>query len=149
MDNLETFTKQKIAKHQIERAISLYLDEADFISAITLAGAAEEILGKLVKQTGGITAYEAVGEIIEAVNELTNKQQYSKNDLNELFNSTRNNLKHLSGSEQFVVDMKQEANNMLYRAISNYRSLTSKETELMKKWLATPNIEPAFMLNNA
>ena len=40
-----------IATCQVERAVTLYLDSADYISAITLAGAAEEILGKMAKKS--------------------------------------------------------------------------------------------------
>jgi hypothetical protein len=53
LDSLPWYTKQQLAEHQLDRAIRLLLDEKDAISAVTLAGAAEEILGKLVELQGG------------------------------------------------------------------------------------------------
>ena len=45
----ETLSNLEIAKRQLERAISLFFDEQDFVSSLTLAGAAEKILGKILK----------------------------------------------------------------------------------------------------
>ncbi|MEJ8850468.1 hypothetical protein [Variovorax rhizosphaerae] len=44
------FTKAQAARWQLDRAIALYLDEGDYVCAISLAGAADEILGKLLKE---------------------------------------------------------------------------------------------------
>ena len=46
---MQNLSKLDIALAQVERAIFLALDESDFISAVTLAGAAEEILGSLLR----------------------------------------------------------------------------------------------------
>ena len=40
------------AKAQLETAITLYLDKNDYFSSATLAGAAEEIFGKLLESNG-------------------------------------------------------------------------------------------------
>jgi hypothetical protein len=50
-------TKRKIAETQLIRAVLLLDDCADNISALTLAGAAEEILGKMIQKKGGSTAF--------------------------------------------------------------------------------------------
>ncbi len=44
--NVEEY--KKIAESQLETAIELYVSGRCFISALTLAGAAEEILGKFI-----------------------------------------------------------------------------------------------------
>ena len=46
-------TKQEVAIHQLERAIDLFIQEEDIICATTLAGASEEIFGKLLEKNGG------------------------------------------------------------------------------------------------
>ena len=46
----ETLSNLDVAERQLERAIALFLDEEDYVSALTLAGAAEEILGKLLNK---------------------------------------------------------------------------------------------------
>ena len=52
LDALPWYTKQQVAEHQLDRAIKLLLDEQDAISSVTLAGAAEEILGTLAEMGG-------------------------------------------------------------------------------------------------
>ncbi len=46
---LGLMNKKSIALHQLNRAIELFLDEKDYICSITLSGAAEEILGRMVE----------------------------------------------------------------------------------------------------
>lgn len=53
LDALPWFSKQQVAEHQLDRAIRLLLGEGDAISAVNLAGAAEEILGELVSTSSG------------------------------------------------------------------------------------------------
>ena len=44
--------KTEIARHQIDTAIDLFLEDKDFISALTLAGVGEELTGKLIERAG-------------------------------------------------------------------------------------------------
>jgi len=60
LDSLPSYTKKELALHQLDRAIQLLLDDNDAISAITLGGASEEILGEMVKLRGGLSAHQAV-----------------------------------------------------------------------------------------
>jgi hypothetical protein len=43
-----TLTDLQAAQVQLERAVVLFLDDGDFVSALTRAGAAELLLGKLL-----------------------------------------------------------------------------------------------------
>ena len=54
MTNIEFsyVTKKDLAMHQLEKAIE-HFHKNDLICAATLAGAAEEVLGKIVKHNGG------------------------------------------------------------------------------------------------
>lgn len=61
MPKPDRVTKRTIAQTQIYRAVKLLDDDSpefDPISALTLAGAAEEILGKMVKAKGEDSAFE-------------------------------------------------------------------------------------------
>ncbi len=51
-DKKYTFSKLELAKVQLEKAIELFLEESDYACSITLAGASEEILGKLLIAKG-------------------------------------------------------------------------------------------------
>jgi len=48
----ETLSNLEIAKRQLDRSISLFFDERDYFSSLTLAGAVEEILGKILNHGG-------------------------------------------------------------------------------------------------
>ena len=54
---LVRLTKFEVAEKQLAKAIELFCGQEP-LPAITLAGAAEEILGKLVKDGGGASAIE-------------------------------------------------------------------------------------------
>jgi hypothetical protein len=60
---LPTFTKLQLAEHQLERALKLFLEEKDYVCAITLAGVSEEILGKLLEKDG---KEHALGALVNA-----------------------------------------------------------------------------------
>lgn len=57
-------TKLEAAKHQLAVAIQLFLDE-DYLSSLTLAGAAEEILGKLSMRAGKPVAIDDGGTFLQ------------------------------------------------------------------------------------
>lgn len=82
--------KHLIAKTQIDTAIFLFLSDTDFVSALTLAGAAEEILGTLIKRENNS---HILGDLHAWYQETTGGQiafgQFSQNA-----NFTRNSLKH-------------------------------------------------------
>ena len=104
MEQPRRITKRKIAETQMLRAVLLLENEQDPISALTLAGAAEEILGKMVQKLGKSTAFDdwvvfdqsfwdfavkranAAGQKLAAPDEKQIKRRV---------NRTRNELKHV------------------------------------------------------
>jgi len=123
MTNIREISKVDIASAQLDTAIQFYLDKSDLVSAVTLAGAAEEILGKLVSQKGKINAFEEVlnnlCEMHEAAfNEEPNRKKYAK-----LQNGVRNEFKHICSGEALEVNLDNETSEMIERAIINYRKL--------------------------
>jgi len=57
----------EIAQCQLEMALKIYFEDGDYISALTLAGAAEEILGKKAKESG---VRNALGCYIDAAHDV-------------------------------------------------------------------------------
>src|SRR3546814_18729191 len=49
--SLSTLSAEQIAEHQLLAAITLWREE-DYLSSLTLAGAAEEVLGKRLRKLG-------------------------------------------------------------------------------------------------
>ena len=62
----ETYDRLVLAKGQLDTALDLFLDQKNYSSAITLAGAAEEIFGHALALGGGKSAldssYESMAE---------------------------------------------------------------------------------------
>lgn len=117
-------TAEEIAEHQLITALRLWHDE-DYLSALTLAGAAEEILGKRLRLLGRTPSFDQIKNDI-----VTLAKQYGDADPNteklvaDLLNQTRNELKHYSGDDSLSFDMRSDAAEMLERAIANYHFLT-------------------------
>ena len=85
--------KNDVAQIQLERAMRLFLEEEDYISAITLAGAAEEILGKQIKDRPN-----ALDEYVGIIEKLLAKcsEQSDKKAIGDYLNYPRISLKHLN-----------------------------------------------------
>jgi vacuolar-type H+-ATPase subunit F/Vma7 len=136
----ETLSNLEIAHRQIERAIVLFLDDRDYVSALTLAGAAEEILGKLLNNEGkehwldsiAKAALRALGFRKKELK--TPEALKTKKEIVNIANQHKNTFKHYNndGTATLFVDV--AAAEMIERAISNYFDLTQRETGAMGKF---------------
>jgi hypothetical protein len=115
-------SKRRIASIQIERAVQLLAEFNDPVCALTLASAAEEILGKMTLRKGEIPQVENLAEFLGQFYDLAGKPRPSKKELIRAHNRTRNELKHNDGGKnvRVVADFQFEAEEMLVRAIKNY-----------------------------
>jgi hypothetical protein len=116
-----TLTKIDIAVAQLRHAIELFLDERELVAVITLAGAAEEIFGRLAEQaqlTPSLTRSIAESRAIHQ--HLWGTDPGEKAFAN-VKNKTRNELKHLIDGSALQIDLQAEAIRMLNRAVENYR----------------------------
>jgi hypothetical protein len=128
---------------QLERAITLFLDEQDYYSATTLAGAAEEIFGAMVERSGQTNAFgnlhQRVCEALtpaerEALRESQPKGR-SKDGVKAELNSTRNWLKHSDGAEDVkYMDVEREAFALLDRAVESRLLLLEELTPLIGRF---------------
>lgn len=127
-------SKIDAAVDQLDWAIKLFLDHKAYVPAITLAGAAEEIIGEAV---GAESAFRDLrGRLSEQsqVPETVVSQQY--------LNRAKNWLKHwkeLKDEEFIEIELEKEAVQYLARAISNlaaYDRSTSSETPRFLSWLS-------------
>ena len=114
----------EIAEHQLATALRLW-HEGDFLSALTLAGAAEEILGLRLRKLGREPSFNQMKSLIVAL-----ARQEGDNDpkteklVGALLNDTRNALKHYDGDEALNLDLRADAAEMLERALANHQHLT-------------------------
>jgi hypothetical protein len=119
---LVRLTKFEVAKKQLVKAVELFCAQEP-LPAITLAGAAEEILGKLVKDGGGTNALE------EEVKDRCDLYQTvfgcpgEPKEFSTLMNNPRNELKHLMSGNELELNLEEEAVNLIQRAIDNFQKL--------------------------
>jgi len=120
----------------LDTAIQLFLRDKNYLSAITLAGAAEEILGVYAKNLNEETAYSIL------TTGLTDdfKGKFTKKEVGEKYiNFHRNELKHFNfpEHEEIEIDPKFEAISMITRAAINLTSLkiTTENIKEFNVWL--------------
>lgn len=126
-------TKIDIAEQQLTEAIELFCVNKP-IPAITLAGAAEEILGKLVKESGNTNALErAVKERCDVFQEIYTEPGNEKEFIN-IMNQPRNELKHLMSGTPLDIDLEQKAVELIRRAIDNFQKIDSSYKAAFRKF---------------
>lgn len=136
----ETLSNLEIAHRQIERAIVLFLDDRDYVSALTLAGAAEEILGKLLNKEGKEHWLDSISKgALRALGfrkrELqTPEALQTKKEIANIANRYKNTFKHHNNDGTITLLVDVAAAEMIDRAISNYFDLTKRETGAMGKF---------------
>ncbi|MCK6406838.1 MAG: hypothetical protein L6Q60_12595 [Rhodocyclaceae bacterium] len=133
LDDLPTFTKAEVAAHQLERALRLFLDESDYVCAITLAGACEEILGKLLEKSGKENALGSFVNLCVAVGRSVHGEEWSPKVFVTMANEFRDGLKHYTDGQPISVP-REAAVEILDRALENYWQLTAQETPLMRRF---------------
>jgi deoxyadenosine/deoxycytidine kinase len=120
--------KLQVSEIQIERAVDLFF-ENDFVCSITLGGAAEEILGAIIKHS---STKHILKEVYEEHTQLE-PMEFSK--FSDAMNEARNELKHANKrpDASALVDIQEEdALTMIFRAIINYQRVRCGYTQKMK-----------------
>lgn len=117
--NIEKFHKKDIALRQMQTALELFFAGADLFSVVTLAAAAEEILGDLLRQkkNGGAGAFRSVRHLF----------------------TSRKSAPAASGTVAeddcyLHLDLRQEAIFLLGRGIDDYCALEGSATEEMLRF---------------
>lgn len=129
--------KFDIAEEQLIESINLYIDGKSLVSALTLAGAAEEILGKLVKNQGLDNALnQKVADLCELHELCFGEKPDPKTYLN-LRNNARNEAKHLCSGKPMNFDIDEEAASLIHRSIENRRILRPGYVQLFKDFEIT------------
>lgn len=122
-------TAEEIAEHQLITALRLWHDD-DYLSALTLAGAAEEILGKRLRILGRTPSFDQIkNEIIDLAKQHGDTDSKTEKLVADLLNQTRNELKHYDGDDSLSFDLRSDAAEMMERAIANYHLLTGTMLE--------------------
>lgn len=94
-----TITKLEVASHQLGVAIRLFL-EGDILASLTLAGAAEEILGKLSARAGKPVATESIIDFHWNDTDQDKSAKDRRTVLLHVLNDARNQAKHANNPDE-------------------------------------------------
>ena len=119
-------TKLEVAISQLRLSIALFTEEREHISVITLAGAADEILGKLAAAASLTPALTRRAEGARQLYVSLWGDDPGDKVFKNLKNKTRNELKHPSSGAPLAIGLERECIRMLDRAVENYRLLHTR-----------------------
>lgn len=128
-----SYQRIDLAREQLDVALEIFLSHRSHVSALTLAGAAEEIFGKSLALRGEKTTLQHKHSIIAPVEELFQHKRYNWKEFITEENRVRNAVKHMKDETEatVVADIEDEALWLIVRACDNYRGLGLEPTSLM------------------
>jgi len=137
-----------LACEQLDIAISLFFDEKSDVSSLTLAGAAEEILGTEIKNRQLKNTLAAKYEAISTLMKRGNREPPDWQAFKDQENYAKNAAKHIADKSQkkaaydplLRADLRQAATYMLMRAANNVRLLglpRSDPVQRLEGWYIT------------
>jgi hypothetical protein len=129
----EKYDQIALATEQLNVAIELFLACRSEVSSLTLAGAAEEILGRAVKLHGGENAMQEAYKISSLTHRYLHRKELKWQDFVDGENYARNAAKHLllDGSQPVELDLRRAAMWMIVRASANRDRLDLERTDYM------------------
>lgn len=124
-----------IAIQHLDIAVELALSKKSPYAALTLAGVAEELLGKYLRVSNKQDTLTEIGPILQRAGEIIHNETFPIKDIKKHFNSAKNSVKHMDTykNSKFTHDVDQELSLMLARAILNYEKLGLPLKESYKK----------------
>jgi hypothetical protein len=122
-------SKLEVASELLTEALRLFLEEKSYFASLNLAGAAEGILGKFIENIGGVPAFKNMRDTAVLFLERDDDggsvpRGDPVRDMADLINSAKNSTKH--GIIDVEFDPKEEAQDLIDRAIENYYTLQSQ-----------------------
>lgn len=128
--------RKHMALVQLETALTLYFEGKDYYSVISLAGAADEIFGQLLKAKGIDNSLEGMKKSAVAIHKQLTGESIDGSAIAQRANLARNSLKHWEAGQPLIVnfDAREEAQDMLNRAVDNYWALEYQLTPAMEQF---------------
>lgn len=133
---LRSYTRLELAENQLRAAVGLFVSGADRFSVITLAGAADVLLSRLVINRGQENFTESsMKDELEPSGEIVTREEFGKRINDTLF---INQLKHMDQGEDGYIDMDPEecAVAAILKAIANYVQLGGRRADFVLAFLA-------------
>ncbi|MFL5481823.1 MAG: hypothetical protein ACJ8AK_06505 [Gemmatimonadaceae bacterium] len=122
---------------QLETALRLYFEGQDYYSVISLSGAADEIFGQLLTANGVKNSVETIKKAAVEIHKHLTGESIEGSEIAHRANLAKNALKHWNVKKQPRVvsfDAREEAVDMLNRAIDNYWALEQNLSSAMQRF---------------
>lgn len=135
-------TKLEAAIHQLEVAIRLFI-EGDYLSSLTLAGAADDILGSLMRHAGKKSALDQISDFHRESTEPGLTDSEHKKVIAAVANRARNQSKHAGDPNETHIEVEQiHPLQMLLRAIPMVPNLGAGLTPAMVEFFEWVEAHP-------
>ncbi len=133
---IRAYYRDDLALSQLETALSLFFEGKDFASVVTLAGAADEVFGKFLSAEGKESSLETLKIAGAKIHEWLYGEPGNPQQIANRANLAKNSIKHWDIEQPVIIklDLKQEAKDMLSRAIDNYWLLKETLSPAMEKF---------------
>lgn len=82
----------------------IYFNGTDYASVITLAGAADEIFGRLIVANGKENSFESIKKAVSAIHQKLYGEDIDPSQIAERVNRARNSLKHWNQTQPLIVN---------------------------------------------
>ena len=141
---LKSYSRFELAENQLEAAIGLFISGGDRFSIITLAGAADVILSRLVTNRGEENFTEiSLRNEVEHGGQPATREVYGKSMNDTLF---INQMKHMDDDDDGFIDMDPEecALAAILKGLVNYAILAGEQRDIVlafKEWVRL-NLDP-------
>ena len=129
----QTYNRIDLAREQLDAALSLFLEGRSLVSALMLAGAADDVLGKALSHSGQQNSLELKYEIMEPIVVMRHqtKEDFIRDENRALIAVT-----HMASASDLSVtlDLEEAAYSMIVRACHNSDLLGLPRTLNMRKF---------------
>lgn len=133
---VQTYSRLELAQNQLEAAIGLFVSGGDRFSTISLAGAADVILSRLLITRG----IENFTELSMRIERDRGDDPGSREVHGKIINDTLfiNHLKHMDDNDDGFVEMDPEecALAAILKALANFVSLAGKQHNFVQAFMA-------------
>lgn len=129
----QTYQRTDLAAEQLDVALALFLDERSYVSVLTLAGAAEEILGNALTHQGKEHSLKYKFDATAPVYQALHREPLVWRKFADDENRARNAAKHmrLPTDATVTMDLEDAAVWMIVRACDNSNRLGLPQTDRM------------------
>lgn len=137
------YSKVKIALEYLEAAIEERELHQRYFAAMNLAGVAEELLGKIIRSTGGVDRLTKTVDTLSHIQKFGADQlgwiQRSKKDLKNLLSFPKNSIKHMHNAADYTAklffEIEDESKWLIEGAISNLDILEIHHSSTVKNFV--------------